>query len=79
MAGRPIPDEVTQYLAGLARMSRPVLRLTKRAVDEALRQPPEEALACAERLYLGDLMRLDDAHEGLAAFLEKRPPVWKEA
>ena len=30
-----------------------------------------------ERLYLDDLMSTADAHEGLAAFLEKRSPVWK--
>ncbi len=32
-----------------------------------------------ERLYLDDLMRTADANEGLAAFMEKRRPVWQHA
>lgn len=31
-----------------------------------------------ERIYLQDLMRTADAAEGIAAFLEKRPPDWKD-
>jgi cyclohexa-1,5-dienecarbonyl-CoA hydratase len=30
-----------------------------------------------ERIYLQELMNTADAHEGLAAFMEKRKPVWK--
>ena len=29
-----------------------------------------------EQLYLDDLMALKDAHEGIAAFIEKRAPEW---
>ena len=29
-------------------------------------------------LYLGPMMATEDAHEGLAAFLEKRAPVWEQ-
>ncbi|MEN8144167.1 MAG: enoyl-CoA hydratase-related protein [Gemmatimonadota bacterium] len=70
---------VANYVAELASLSLPVLRLTKRAVVDGLDLPATEALAGAERHYLDDLMKLDDAREGLAAFLEKREPVWRDA
>lgn len=35
-----------------------------------------EALDAMERLYLDELMRLPDAAEGVAAFLQKRAPRW---
>ena len=69
-------EEYAQALAGL---SGPVLRLTKRAVVDGLDAPLGEALHVAERIYLDELMELEDAQEGLAAFLEKRPPAWKGA
>ena len=35
-------------------------------------------VADVERLYLEELMATHDANEGIAAFLEKRDPVWKD-
>lgn len=37
----------------------------------------DKGLARAEQLYQNDLMKLEDAKEGIAAFMEKRAPVWK--
>jgi cyclohexa-1,5-dienecarbonyl-CoA hydratase len=34
-------------------------------------------LAAVERIYLDELMRTEDAVEGLRAFLDKRPPQWR--
>jgi cyclohexa-1,5-dienecarbonyl-CoA hydratase len=45
--------------------------LTRRHVAEVL---PE-----LETLYLDTLMRTRDATEGIAAFLDKRPPAWSDA
>ena len=56
-----------------------VLRLAKRAIGGGLDATTTEALHRAERIYLDQLMELDDAKEGLAAFLEKRAPRWKGA
>jgi cyclohexa-1,5-dienecarbonyl-CoA hydratase len=72
-------DDAEAYVADVASLSRPVLRLTKRAVVASLDVSLEEALRATERLYLDELMRLADAREGLAAFLEKRQPVWTGA
>lgn len=68
-------DEWVQHLAAL---SRPVLRLAKRAVREGLGVPLHTALERAEDLYLTELMRCAVPHEGLAAFLEKRKPLWRD-
>lgn len=71
--------EVEAYVDGLAGLSRPVLRLAKRAVLESVGRSPGEAMRDAERLYLAELMDLDDPVEGLTAFLEERKPEWRDA
>jgi cyclohexa-1,5-dienecarbonyl-CoA hydratase len=53
------------------------LRHAVRAVRASLRDDVHRALDELERTYLRDLMRTEDAREGVAAFMVKRPPVWK--
>lgn len=84
LVSRVVPPEeleaaAADYMAQLTGLSRPVLALTKRAVVEGLDRPLADALERADRLYLDDLMELDDPHEGLAAFVEKREPVWSDS
>lgn len=71
--------EVEAVLERLAGLSRPVARLAKRAVLEGLGRPAREAMHGAERLYLQELMGLEDPLEGLGAFLDKREPAWSDA
>ena len=71
-------EAVEGYLAGLAGLSAPVLQLSKRAVVESIGKPFTDAMRVVEDIYLGDLMETEDANEGLAAFMEKRKPVWKD-
>jgi cyclohexa-1,5-dienecarbonyl-CoA hydratase len=71
-------EKVDEFIAKLTSLSAPVLKLTKRAVDAGLYVSVEKAISKAEEIYLGELMRIEDAHEGLKAFLEKRKPVWKD-
>jgi cyclohexa-1,5-dienecarbonyl-CoA hydratase len=71
-------EQVGAYVGSLAAQSGPVLRLAKRAVAGEER-PLTEALHEADRLYLDELMSLRDPHEGLAAFMEKRAPQWRDA
>jgi len=54
-----------------------VLQLTKRAFMEGVTQNYSESIKKIEDIYLNELMKTNDANEGLAAFLEKRQPVWK--
>jgi cyclohexa-1,5-dienecarbonyl-CoA hydratase len=58
-------------------LSGAALRQARRALRRGAVGPLDEALRTAEEAYLNDLMRTEDAGEGLQAFLEKRPPVWR--
>jgi cyclohexa-1,5-dienecarbonyl-CoA hydratase len=67
-----------EFVGKLSKMSGAILRITKRAVRLGSIGSFADGLAAVEDLYLGPLMDTEDAHEGLAAFMEKRPPIWKD-
>jgi cyclohexa-1,5-dienecarbonyl-CoA hydratase len=68
---------LARVTAELTAKSAAVTRLVKRAVRAGRDHGFPASLAETERLYLGDLARTEDMEEGLAAFLAKRPPVWR--
>lgn len=72
-----LEDAVAAAVAEFTDKSAVVLRLTKRAIRLGRDDPFEAALGRLEALYLEELMATGDAAEGLRAFVEKRPPVWK--
>ena len=53
-----------------------VTPLLKRAIRTGSGLSVAGALAETERIYIEELTRTKDMNEGVAAFLEKRPPVW---
>jgi len=69
---------VDRALAAFTDKSAAILHLAKRAVHRAREGDFERTLAELEKLYLSELMQTEDAAEGLCAFVEKRPPVWKD-
>lgn len=69
-------EKVDEYLAAIDKLSRPVVRLAKKTTVLADRERMLEHLERVEQIYLDELMKLADAHEGIAAFLEKRAPQW---
>ena len=74
-------DKMTEIVDGYVRKlltrSSAVLALAKRALREGAGSHFESALDRAHELYIRDLIRTDDMLEGMNAFLEKRPPAWK--
>ncbi len=75
VADADLRDEAGALAARIARHSAAALRLAKRALRHG-QETPGEALAAAGALYVNDLMATADAREGLAAFVDKRPPTW---
>jgi len=65
------------WLARLNRQSASSLRFAKKAFRLAQSDDFEERLASVERMYIDELMKTEDANEGLIAFLEKRKPEWR--
>ena len=66
-----------EWLGRITRHSASSLRLAKRAFKLAAGEDFPSKLHMVERLYLDELMRTEDANEGLRAFLEKRHAEWR--
>lgn len=64
--------------ARIAGLSRVALALLKRALKLGYGNWTR-AMNEMERPYIEELTNTADAQEGLAAFMEKRTPVWKHA
>ena len=70
-------DELsTRFAARFSDKSPTVAWLTKTAVNRSF-DANTQTLATLDHLASGLVGEIDDAKEGIAAFREKRPPVWK--
>jgi len=68
---------VQDALARLAQLSPAALALAKKAFYAWDAIHFDKGLDRAEKIYLEELVKTDDCAEGIRAFMEKRPPVWK--
>jgi cyclohexa-1,5-dienecarbonyl-CoA hydratase len=54
------------------------LRMGVRAARMGWNETLREKLPIIQKLYVEELMALEDSNEGIASFLEKRKPTWKD-
>ena len=72
-AGRACLDEAIRIAQGLVECGPSALATTKRLLDETEGRPPNLRGAAA----ISAVIRAsEEAHEGISAFVEKRPPRW---
>ncbi len=72
-----VDDEALALARRIARHSGAALRMPKRTMLEAAGGPRAAALRTAGVTYVDEVMKTEDALEGLKAFVEKRPAVWR--
>lgn len=69
--------ETEDLIKKLSNLSSVVLKKTKQALAAGMDKNFIQALDEAEKIYLEQLVQTEDITEGIAAFMEKRKPVWK--
>lgn len=67
---------VAETARQLVQLSPAALAIAKKASYAWDSMHFDKGLARAEKIYFEDLMKTADAHEGIRAFMEKRPPNW---
>jgi cyclohexa-1,5-dienecarbonyl-CoA hydratase len=67
---------VEECSALLLKLSPAALTIAKKACYAWDSMHFDKGLARAEKIYLEELMKTSDAHEGITAFMEKREPRW---
>jgi cyclohexa-1,5-dienecarbonyl-CoA hydratase len=81
LANRAVADGeldrvVEDCIDRLSKLSPAALGIAKKASYAWDSMHFDKGLARAERIYFGELMKTEDAHEGIRAFMEKRDPKW---
>jgi cyclohexa-1,5-dienecarbonyl-CoA hydratase len=73
-----LAEEANGWIEKFKKLSGIVLKLAREATLEGLNDDRNKGLKAIEKIYLDQLMKTNDANEGLKAFLEKRRPTWKD-
>lgn len=82
LANEAVPPQqlllaIEEAVSRLSKLSPAALAITKKATYAWDAVHFDKGLARAEKIYLDELMKTQDAQEGIRAFLEKRTPQWK--
>ncbi|HEX9885218.1 MAG TPA: enoyl-CoA hydratase-related protein, partial [Longimicrobiales bacterium] len=65
-----LAEKIARHSSASLRMTKKALRAATPGVDDAMKK--------AADIYTKELMATEDAVEGLRAFIEKRPPTWRD-
>src|SRR6476660_8078585 len=74
--GAHLEQRTESILAKLRALSVAALTFARQSLDLGRGRSIDAVLTEQENIYLHELMKTEDANEGVKAFLEKRKPVW---
>jgi cyclohexa-1,5-dienecarbonyl-CoA hydratase len=75
--GAQLEPKLLEVLAKLRELSGTSLTFARQSMDLGRGRSIDAVLTEQENVYLHELMKTEDANEGVKAFLEKRKPVWR--
>jgi cyclohexa-1,5-dienecarbonyl-CoA hydratase len=75
--GTQLEPKLLEVLAKLRELSGTSLTFARQSLDLGRGRSIDAILTEQENIYLHELMKTEDANEGVKAFLEKRKPVWR--
>jgi cyclohexa-1,5-dienecarbonyl-CoA hydratase len=75
--GVELESKLQSVLTKLRDLSASSLAMTRAALDLGSSDNFQAKLAQIEDLYLHELMKTEDSHEGVRSFMEKRKPEWR--
>jgi len=68
--------EKARFIARFTANSGIAMKMAKKTVTSGYIREVRDAMHEGEKIY-DELMKTEDAHEGMKAFMEKRKPIWK--
>ena len=74
-----LDGKVSEIVALLAANGPAAVRACKRLVKDVARAPLDDALRAETARRIADIRASDEGREGVASFLNKRPPSWQGA
>ena len=75
--GAQLEPKLLEVLSKLKELSGTSLQFARQSLDLGRGRSIDAALNEQENIYLHELMKTQDANEGVKAFMEKRKPVWR--